>query len=227
MINPPRSVCEQKPPGRRRSSARPDSGDSRDRGRLHLTRLGGREAPCRSRGRASHLESRAVIPNMRLQHVDKATRDDPANTGSPSFNSKPPDSTGGSQTSPVFRTQAGKRADVVFLRKHLEHARHLASAIKRGQSYFHLLLKEEQEEQEAEERRRMRREEQLRAEPQPPSFSSDSDSDSEGWPVPAASSCSSENNASWRSKKKHLARPFTPLYYSLTSPLLSEAPSFL
>ena len=59
--------------------------------------------------------------------------------------------------------------------------RRLASAIKRGQSYFHLLQKEEREEQEAEERRRMRREEQLRTEPRPPSFSSDSDSDSEGW----------------------------------------------
>lgn len=59
--------------------------------------------------------------------------------------------------------------------------RRLASAIKRGQSYFHLLQKEEQEEQEGEERQRMRREEQLRTEPRPPSFSSDSDSDSEGW----------------------------------------------
>lgn len=59
--------------------------------------------------------------------------------------------------------------------------RRLASAIKRGQSYFHLLQKEEQEEHEAAERQRMRREEQLRTEPRPPSFSSDSDSDSGGW----------------------------------------------
>lgn len=59
--------------------------------------------------------------------------------------------------------------------------RRLASAIKRGQSYFHLLQKEEQEEHKEAERRRMRREEQLRTEPRPPSVSSDSDSDSGGW----------------------------------------------
>ncbi|KAK2901747.1 hypothetical protein Q8A73_011493 [Channa argus] len=226
------SVRDQKPRGRWRSSAcptreGPESGDNQDRRRLGPIRQGGREAPCRSSEppkRLSHLESKPVIQNMRLQHVEKATTDDPANTSSESFNDKLPDSSGGSQGFPAFRTQAGKRADVVFLRKHLERARHLASAIKRGQSYFHLLLKEEQEEQEVEERRRMRREEQLREEPRPPSFFSDSDSESEVWPVPAATSCSSGKEARWRSKKKRSARPFTPLYYSLTSPLLSEAP---
>lgn len=58
--------------------------------------------------------------------------------------------------------------------------RRLASAIKRGQSYFHLLQKEEQEKQEEEKTQQIRREEQLRTEPRPPSSSYDSDSDSGG-----------------------------------------------
>nr|XP_020479605.1 coiled-coil domain-containing protein 60 isoform X2 [Monopterus albus] len=99
-----------------------------------------------------------------------------------------------------------------------EEARRLASAIKQGQSYFHLLQKEEQEE-----RQRRRREEQLRMEPQPP-FSSDLDSYSEGWLVPAGSSWPGGSDARCWRKKSQSARPFTPVHHSLTSPLLSEAP---
>ncbi|KAM7391171.1 hypothetical protein PAMP_021880 [Pampus punctatissimus] len=125
---------------------------------------------------------------------------------------------------PVCHNQAEKRADIASLRKHLGHVRRWASAIKRGQSYFQLLQKEEQEEREEEERQRRRKEEQLRTEPQLPRFSSDSDSDSEGWPLPAGTSRSSENEARPRRKKSQSARPFTPVHLSLTSPLMSEAP---
>lgn len=57
--------------------------------------------------------------------------------------------------------------------------RRLASAVKRGQSYFHLLQKQTKREE---------LEEQLRTEPRPPSFSSDSESDSEGWGISSGSS---------------------------------------
>ncbi|KAG7236479.1 hypothetical protein INR49_000853 [Caranx melampygus] len=105
-----------------------------------------------------------------------------------------------------------------------ELARRLASAVKRGQSYFHLLQKEEREEREREEKLRTRREEQQRMEPRPPLFSSDSGSDSEGWTVPAGASCSGENEVRPRRKKRQSARPFTPIHHSLASPLLSKAP---
>ncbi|KAK5870770.1 hypothetical protein PBY51_003690 [Eleginops maclovinus] len=101
--------------------------------------------------------------------------------------------------------------------------RRLASAIKRGQCYFHLLQKEDQEKKEEEERQWMRREEQWRSEPRPPSFSSDSDSDSEGWLLPSGTSWSAATVARPRRKKIQSARPFTPVHHSLSSPLLSEA----
>ncbi|XP_076006759.1 coiled-coil domain-containing protein 60-like [Genypterus blacodes] len=119
---------------------------------------------------------------------------------------------------PSHCARAGKREDSVSLRKHLDHARRLASAIKQGQSYFHLLQKEEEEEQ----RQHMRREEQLRKQHQPPCFSSDSGGDSEWCPLTLKTSWSGGTEGSRR--KSQSARPFTPVYYSLTSPLQSEAP---
>uniref|UniRef100_A0A8C4NSU0 Coiled-coil domain-containing protein 60 n=1 Tax=Dicentrarchus labrax TaxID=13489 RepID=A0A8C4NSU0_DICLA len=158
-----------------------DSRENHDRRTLQLSRQGRLEAPRRPSGslsRLSHPESRPE--NMGQQRMGTATTDDPPKIVDQPINSYPPDSTGGSKSLPVSRTQAGKRADIVSLRKHLGHARRLAFAIKRGQSYFHLLQKEEREEQEVEESQQMRREEQLRREPRPPRFSSDSDSESEG-----------------------------------------------
>ncbi|XP_051279852.1 coiled-coil domain-containing protein 60-like isoform X2 [Dicentrarchus labrax] len=202
-----------------------DSRENHDRRTLQLSRQGRLEAPRRPSGslsRLSHPESRPE--NMGQQRMGTATTDDPPKIVDQPINSYPPDSTGGSKSLPVSRTQAGKRADIVSLRKHLGHARRLAFAIKRGQSYFHLLQKEEREEQEVEESQQMRREEQLRREPRPPRFSSDSDSESEGWPVPAGTSWSNANEARLRRRKSQSARPFTPVHHSLTSPLLSEAP---
>ncbi|XP_049907812.1 coiled-coil domain-containing protein 60-like isoform X2 [Epinephelus moara] len=180
----------------------PHSLETHPRRQLQVSRRGCLEAPRRPSEPPrlpSHLETKPVIlRSVRQQHVWKSL--------------------------PVCRTQAGKRADIVSLRKHLGHARRLASAIKQGQSYFHLLQKEEQEEREEEERQRMRREELLRTEPRPPSFSSDSDSDSEGWRLPAGPSWLGANEVWPRRKKNKSARPFTPVHHSLTSPLLSEAP---
>ncbi|KAL7391430.1 hypothetical protein ABVT39_009188 [Epinephelus coioides] len=178
----------------------PDSLETHPRRQLQVSRRDCLEAPRRPSEPPrlpSQLEAKPVR-NVRQQHVWKSL--------------------------PVCRTQAGKRADIVSLRKHLGHARRLASAIKQGQSYFHLLQKEEQEEREEEERQRMRREERLRTEPRPPSFSSDSDSDSEGWRLPTGPSWLGANEVWPRSKKNKSARPFTPVHHSLTSPLLSEAP---
>ncbi|CAL8310578.1 unnamed protein product [Gadus morhua 'NCC'] len=45
----------------------------------------------------------------------------------------------------IPRHLVGKRRDSVCLRKHLDHARLLESAVKGGTYYFHLLLKEEEE----------------------------------------------------------------------------------
>ncbi|XP_073322563.1 coiled-coil domain-containing protein 60-like isoform X2 [Pagrus major] len=176
---------------------RTDSRENQDRGGLQLSRQRCMTSPPPWR-RPSHLETKSVTQENMGQQVGTRL--------------------------PVCCTQAGKRADIISLRKHLGHARRLASAIKWGQSYFHLLQKEEQEEQEAKERQRMRREEQLRTEPRPPSFSSDSDSDAEGWPLPATPSCSGVNEGRPRRKKKQSERPFTPVHHSLTSPLLSETP---
>ncbi|XP_035513989.1 coiled-coil domain-containing protein 60-like isoform X2 [Morone saxatilis] len=190
----PALVCEQEV-----SARSTDSRENHDRRALQLSRQGCLGAPRRPSGslsRLSHPKSRPV--NMGQQRMGTSL--------------------------PVSRTQAGKRADIVSLRKHLGHARRLASAIKRGQSYFHLLQKEEREEQEVEESQQMRKEEQLRREPRPPRFSSDSDSESEGWPVPAGTSWSSANEARLRRRKSQSARPFTPVHHSLISPLLSEAP---
>ncbi|XP_023272862.1 coiled-coil domain-containing protein 60 [Seriola lalandi dorsalis] len=221
----PVSVCGHKPRGRPKREE-PDSWENHDRGKLHLFRLSGREAPGGSSEaprRPSHdLEKKAVILIMGKQNLGKATTDDPPKrAGDQSIYSNLPDST---RSSPVFRTRAGKREDIISLRKHLDHARRLASAVKSGQSYFYLLQKEEQEEWEREERWQVRREEQRRTEPRPPRFSSDSDSDSEGWPVPAGASCSGGNEARPRRKKSQSARPFTPIHHSLACPLLSEAP---
>ncbi|GLD54376.1 coiled-coil domain-containing protein 60 [Lates japonicus] len=228
----PVSVCDQTPRAwnsarcpRRREEA--DSWENHDRRKLHLLRQSGREAPWRSSEasrQASHVETKPVIPNMGQLHAGKVTADDPLKTGHQSIYSNLPDSTGGSKSLPVCHIQAGKREDIVSLRKHLGHARRLASAIKRGQSYFHLLQKEEQEEQEEAARRQMRREEQLRTEPRPPSFSSDSDSDTEGRPLPAGTSWSGGTETRPRRKKRQSARPFTPIHHSLTSSLLNEAP---
>ncbi|XP_026177720.1 coiled-coil domain-containing protein 60-like isoform X2 [Mastacembelus armatus] len=209
------------------SAEEPDSWKKRDRGKLHLTRPGDRKAPVASSDsaeRTSRLDEKPVALCPGLQHMGKVTTDDLPRIGNQSLYSRPPDSTGVSKSLPVCQTQAGKRADIVSLRKHLGYARRLASSIKRGQSYFHLLQKEEQEEQEEEERRRMRREEQLRTEPRPPRFSSDSDSDSEGWCVLVGTSCSGADEARPRRKKRQSARPFTPIHHSLTSPRLSQAP---
>ncbi|XP_035513990.1 coiled-coil domain-containing protein 60-like isoform X3 [Morone saxatilis] len=216
----PALVCEQEV-----SARSTDSRENHDRRALQLSRQGCLGAPRRPSGslsRLSHPKSRPV--NMGQQRMGTATTDDPPKIVDQPINSYPPDSTGGSKSLPVSRTQAGKRADIVSLRKHLGHARRLASAIKRGQSYFHLLQKEEREEQEVEESQQMRKEEQLRREPRPPRFSSDSDSESEGWPVPAGTSWSSANEARLRRRKSQSARPFTPVHHSLISPLLSEAP---
>ncbi|XP_042344139.1 coiled-coil domain-containing protein 60-like [Plectropomus leopardus] len=211
-------------PGRKEPAA---SGESRDRRQLQVSRQGCGEAP-RSRSEAprppSHLQTKpALLHNARQQRAREATTDDPPKIVGQSINSSPPDSTGGSKSLPVCRSQAGRGADIVSLRKHLGHARRLASAIKRGQSYFHLLQKEEQEERAEEERQRMRREEQLRTEPRPPSFSSDSDSDSEGWPLPAGTCWSGADEVRRRRKKSQSAQPFIPARHSLMSPLLSEA----
>nr|XP_046241510.1 coiled-coil domain-containing protein 60-like isoform X2 [Scatophagus argus] len=211
------------------STGRADFHESKNRRQLLLSRRQCcPDAPWRpSEGprQPSYLETKAVIlDNMGQQHLQTATTDDPPKIVDKSINSKPPDSTGGSKSLPVGRTQAGKRADIVTLRKHLGHARRMVSAIKRGQSYLHLLQKQEQEEQETEERQRMRREELLRTHPRPPSFSSDSDSDSEGWPLPAGNSWSGVNKARPYRKKSQPARHFAPVHHSLTSPLLSEAP---
>ncbi|XP_071339824.1 coiled-coil domain-containing protein 60-like isoform X3 [Trachinotus anak] len=209
----------------------PDSWENHDRRKLHLIGQSDREAPGRSSEAPrlpSYLENRAAILNMGQQRVGKvfqATTNGPPKRGDHSIYSNLPDSTGGSKSSPVCRTQAGKREDIISLRKHLGHARHLASAIKQGHSYFHLLQKEEQEEQHREERRQRRREEQRRTEPRPPSFSSDSDTESDRWAVSAGPHCSGEDEARPRRKKSQSARPFTPIHHSLASPLLSEAPS--
>ncbi|TDH13088.1 hypothetical protein EPR50_G00054280 [Perca flavescens] len=213
-------VCDQKRRARANTAGRPvrkesDSRENHDRRR---------HAPWSSSESPSHLETKPVIQDNVGQHVEKATTDDPPKKVDQSINRNPPDSTGGCKSWPVCRTQAGKRADIVSLRKHLGHARLLSSAIKRGQSYFHLLQKEEQEERAKVERQRLSREEQRKTEPRPPSFSSDSDSDSEGWPLPAGSSWSGVNEARLRRKKSQSARPFTPVHHSLTSPLLSQAP---
>ncbi|XP_034728649.1 LOW QUALITY PROTEIN: coiled-coil domain-containing protein 60-like [Etheostoma cragini] len=220
----PDLVCDQK--RRARANTGPvrkesDSRENQDRRKLQLSRW---HAPWRSSEVPSHLDTKPVILGNVGQHVETATTDDPPKKVDQSISHTPPDSTGGCKSWPVCRTQAGKRADIVSLRKHLGHARLLSSAIKRGQSYFHLLQKEEQEEQEKVERQRMSREQQRKTEPQPPSFSSDSDSDSEGWALPAGSSWSGVNEAR---KKSQSARPFTPVYHSLTSPLLSQAPTKL
>ncbi|KAK5932071.1 hypothetical protein CgunFtcFv8_003805 [Champsocephalus gunnari] len=193
-------LCDRPPwsgssrPGR----TEPDSRETCGRRQLQLSGQGWPEDPRRQSGvtrLSSHLETKSLIQDNVVEQHERW---------------------------PVCPTQAGKRADIVSLRKHLGHTRRLASAIKRGQSYFHLLQKEEQEKQEEEERQQMRREEQLRTEPRPPSFSSDSDS--EGWPLPTESSCSGVTVA-WPCRKKiQSARPFTPLHHSLSSPLLSEAP---
>ncbi|XP_035852238.1 coiled-coil domain-containing protein 60 isoform X2 [Sander lucioperca] len=218
-------VCDQKRRARANTGLpvrkESDSRENHDRRKLQLSR---RHAPWRSSEAPPHLETKPVILDNVGQHVEKATTDDPPKKVDQSINRNPPDSTGGCKSWPVCRTQAGKRADIVSLRKHLGHARLLSSAIKRGQSYFHLLQKEEQEEQEKVERQRMSREEQRKTEPRPPSFSSDSDSDSEGWPLPAGNSWSGVNEARPRRKKSQSARPFTPVHHSLTSPLLSQAP---
>ncbi|XP_033947450.1 coiled-coil domain-containing protein 60-like [Pseudochaenichthys georgianus] len=193
-------LCDRPPwsgssrPGR----TEPDSRETCGRRQLQLSGQGWPEDPRRQSGvtrLSSHLETKSLIQDNVVEQHERW---------------------------PVCPTQAGKRADIVSLRKHLGHTRRLASAIKRGQSYFHLLQKEEQEKQEEEERQRMRREEQLRTEPRPPSFSSDSDS--EGWPLPTESSCSGVTVAWLCRKKIQSARPFTPLHHSLSSPLLSEAP---
>ncbi|KAF1389535.1 hypothetical protein PFLUV_G00074410 [Perca fluviatilis] len=209
----PALVCDQKRRARANTAGRPVRKESDSR-----------HAPWSSSEAPSHLETKPVIQDNVGQHVEKATTDDPPKKVDQSINRNPPDSTGGCKSWPVCRTQAGKRADIVSLRKHLGHARLLSSAIKGGQSYFHLLQKEEQEEQAKVERQRMSREEQRKTEPRPPSFSSDSDSDSEGWPLPAGSSWSGVNEARPRRKKNQSARPFTPVHHSLTSPLLSQAP---
>ncbi|XP_071753736.2 coiled-coil domain-containing protein 60-like [Centroberyx gerrardi] len=186
-----------------------DLWDESDRRKLQLSRLSYWESPWRPDGELGqrlHLETKTLMLESPGQHVEEAATDDPAEDRP--INRDPPDSTGGRKSLPVRCTQAAKREDSVSLRKHLGHARRLASAVKQGRGYFQLLQTEEQEEQEEEERRRRRREERQRAEPRPPRLSSDSDSDEDGP----------------RRKKSQSARPFTPVHRSLTSPLLSEAP---
>ncbi|KAI3371962.1 hypothetical protein L3Q82_006835 [Scortum barcoo] len=238
----PASVRERRP------GARTEPPESRGRRRLQLSRPGRMDAPRRrsgTSGRHPHLETEPeILKHMAQLHVgtqmsssisgsvrgqgddeekEGEEEDEGGRWGGAGAEQRQDRSERGLASPPVCCTLAGKRADIISLRKHLGHARRLASAIKRGQSYFHLLQKEAEEEQEEEERRRARREERLRTEPRPPSFSSDSDSDSEGWPLPAGTSWSGANEVRLRRKKSQSARPFTPVHHSLTSPLLSEA----
>ncbi|CAL8248997.1 unnamed protein product [Merluccius merluccius] len=139
-------------------------------------------------------------PSRPASTDDAPPRDDPPN------HDQPRDSTGGSKSLPIPRKNlAGRREDSMCLRKHLDRARRLVSAVKQGRCYFHLLQKEAQEEREEEEERRRSGEEQLKAMARPPRVLSDSDSDDD-------------------SDRAQTPRPFTPVHRSLTSPLISEVP---
>ncbi|XP_062308045.1 coiled-coil domain-containing protein 60-like [Osmerus eperlanus] len=195
-----------------------------------LTRQGYRAAawkPYEEVGQPLYLEPKRLVLETLGQQEEVSQGDDPARAEAELINTQPPDSTAGSKGLLFGRALAGRREDTAALKKHLGQTRRLVSAVRQGRSYFALLQEEEQEQEEELRKERQRKEAWLCAEPRPPRWSSDSDSDErDRWSL-LTTSGSPGNGARPRRKKTQLARPFTPIHRSLTSPELSEAPQEL